>query len=346
MANLNTDGDSNTVGYNVPLASSYAVKLAAALGLSLVNQAVNGSMAADRAQANCAFAPVATDVYLLDVGTNDERKYGANSTYLGFYHRCLLADLLYKACATRPNPRDSSFALTGTWANTLANNIGKNATATGAKASRTVSGTAIYISAIMQNNGAAGGVAKVTIDGVLAGTIDTNGVGINTVNGLSYAPGVWRFGGLAAGPHLVEVEVTSSGKLFYLNDIFGNDQPPSPKIFVTNVIRQSAGGYAANGGSDTNVQTYNAEVAAVVSILQGDGFNVTPIDIWSAVNPATDLQGDGIHLSAASGHPNVEAACYAVMSGPPLPLVYAWPTNHSTTLTVTVTAGVANYVDA
>lgn len=327
MESLIAFGDSITTGYQVP--QSFAEKLASHLGRSLNNRAVLNAMAGDQSYNSYSYAFQPDDLVAIMVGTNDQRVYQTSSAKLGYYKACLTNLIVKAAAPARKNAR-TDMTLTGSWANTQVNSIGKSTTQQGAKAVATIEGTVAYIGVVLHDHAQAKGKASVKIDGVDVGEIDATATGLSTAIGMGYPPGVFRFGGLGDGPHTVEITVTTSGQYFYLDFIAGNAQSVKPTVLVSNVIRMKSNGYASYGGSDANVETYNQAVAEIVSTLAADGLDVRLVDLWSATDPAADISGDGIHPNAA-WHTKAADAFQAVAEGvqePPVepePAVIEYP---------------------
>jgi lysophospholipase L1-like esterase len=311
---LHAFGDSITVGYGV--AQSYAATLAANLSTPLVNRAVNGAQAGDQAFAAYSFAPNAADVHIVQAGTNDQWRYGADATKLGYFAAALRSLIVTCTAPSKVTARSGGMTFSGSWDNTIVNQIGKNTTGIGNKATAMVSGTAVYVQVILQDHPHAWAKASVKIDGVTVGMIDAMCAGVLTHNGLGYPPGMFRFAGLSDGPHTVEVEVTTSGKYFYVDWIAGSAQSAKPAVYVGNVPRMSAAAYAGLGGSDANVAAYNAAIAAIVAELAGDGLNVHGVDTYAVVSPSSDLLPDGVHPNVG-GHLKISGAYLATIQGPP-----------------------------
>ncbi|MEY9328234.1 GDSL-type esterase/lipase family protein [Sinorhizobium fredii] len=306
MAAIDMSGDSITVGVGVTTAQRYATLLANSLSRTIVSRAKSGDMAADQAQKAISQARASTSIATIMVGTNDERVYGTSSVRRGYYIAFLRRLVLDAAAPVRKTGRSTAVAKVGTWFNTQVNTIGITTTQKGAKATATVSGTAVYIGTILQNHPSARGVAQVKIDGQIVGTVSSDGTGgMNTYNGLSYGSAAFRFGGLSNGTHKVELTVTSaSGQNFRLDYISGNGGQAGVKTFVSNIIRKTAYGYAKVGGSDANVSAYNADIATLISTLDSDSLGVYLVNNWSGFNPATHLLPDGVHPNPA-GHSRI-----------------------------------------
>nr|WP_080577238.1 SGNH/GDSL hydrolase family protein [Sinorhizobium fredii] len=301
-------GDSITVGVGVTTAQRYATLSANSLSRTIVSRAKSGDMAADQGQKAIAIKRGSGDIATIMVGVNDQRIYRASVVKRGYYIAFLLRLILDSTATVRKTGRSTAIAKYGTWSNTAVNNFGVTTTLKSAKATATVSGTAVYIGSIIQNHPAAKGVAQVRIDGVLKGTISSDGTGdggMTTANGLAYGPAAFRFGGLSPGNHKVELTVTSAnGQNFRLDYIAGNANQTGVKTFVSNVIRMNAYGYAKFGGSDSSVAAFNADIATLIDTLSDDGLDAFLVNNWAAINPATHLLPDGVHPNPA-GHSKI-----------------------------------------
>lgn len=316
-ANLDLSGDSITYGYGVTASQRYSTQLATALGLPEVNRGKNNDMAADQAHKATIATRVAGDKATIMVGTNDERTYGVNATKLGYYIGYLRRLAFDAVAPTRNYARTAAVSKTGPWANTQVNSFGMNTTTSGSTATAAVTGTSVYIGHIIQDHPSTQGVAEVRVDGVLVGTVSSNGAGMKTANNLTYGPAVTRFSGFSAGAHTVEVKVVSaSGYYFFLDFIAGNAGQNGAKAFVSNVIRMNATGYANYGGSDANVSNYNAAIASMISHFTTDGLPVYLVNNWAAIDPAADLLPDGIHPDA-DGHTKLKNTFKAVIDAHP-----------------------------
>lgn len=270
-------------------------------------------MAADQAWLLYGVPPVVDRDYLISLGTNDAQHYGTNATKRDAYAAFLRAIAVWCGAPTRFTARSGGMALTGTWADTPVNSIGKMTTNNGATATKTVNGTAVYVAVIIQNLASSQSVFEVRIDGVLVDTITLSGVTIgNTIVGRSYAPACYRFGGLDDGPHVVQVK-SISGNALFLEWIAGSDQQAKPGVFVADVVKRTATGYASSGNSDSNVADYGAAAFAVADELALDGLNVSKVPLNAVFDPSLHLQPDGIHYNTA-GHPVVKDAFKEVIA--------------------------------
>ncbi|MGV4796114.1 hypothetical protein [Rhizobium sp. F40D2] len=306
-------GDSNGVGFGVSAGQDWPSLVAAAFGTTKSIIASSGHMAADQSWLTYGVTPAASKDYLVSIGTNDAQIYGADAVKMAAYVNFLRDIVLWCAAPSKVIARGGGVAYSGSWTDTSVNTIGKNTVASGATATVTVSGTAVYISYILQNHAPSEGVFEVRIDGVLYETITTNGTVVgNTQIGRSYAPAAIRIGGLSAGAHIVEIK-SISAKTFFLEWVAGSDQPSKPRVFVANIAERSATGYGTSTNNDANVSAYGAAAFAMIDDLIADGLAVSKIDINSVFDPAIHLQADGIHYNP-TGHIAVKDAIMAKIS--------------------------------
>lgn len=338
MSHLDISGDSfsaptTSSGYSLPIAQRWPHLVATELGFTTVaNRATHGDQAADQAYKAQGVARAADDLVAIFVGTNDVRIYKSSTTKLGYFRSFLRRLIGDAVLPKRVKARDTAMVKTGAWANTQANPTGMYATALGASAKATVSGDVVYVGHIIQNAAAAQSTADVYIDGVKAGTISCDGTGgMNTGNGLSYAPALARFP-TTPGQHSVEVRVTSSGKNFYLDDIRGSDQPDTPLVLVSNLTKWGSAGYSTWGTTLAMINAFNAEIVGVVNAYEADGFAVELVDNYAVLDPATDLTADGLHPNAAGQRKIANKFKETIQN---VPRVESYPTVWGTTLTLT-----------
>jgi lysophospholipase L1-like esterase len=316
VATLDMNGDSITAGYGVTAVQKFATLLHAHVSaMTLVNRGANGDMAADQAWKAFMDARAAGDASTIFCGVNDERIYGTpvgkRNHYIRFMRRLILDAVLVTKKLAR-----TQLTKTGAWSNTQANSIGLASNSAGAKVSGVVNGSEIYIGSIIQSDPACvGSSIQVKVDGVIVGTFSCDGATSNmqTANGTEYSASAHRFAGFTDTNHTVELEVISTnGSYNYVDWIAGSGAQVGGRAFVANVIRMTAAGYAAYGGSDANVAAYNTALWAMVDQLIADGLRVHKVDLHSIINPATDLLPDGVHPNA-SGHLEIANAFWAAM---------------------------------
>ncbi len=149
------------------------------------------------------------------------------------------------------------------------------------------------------------------IDGVTWQSFDSIAPGITSYNGYPYSERLHRFPGLAAGSHTIEVKMTGPSNV-YVQWAAGNMQTVFPEVFVNNIIRPFDYTW---GGSLANIQSYNAGIAQIVSELRADGLDVTLVDLYSALDPATDIHSDKLHAND-SGNAKIAVADMLAICGP------------------------------
>ncbi len=303
-------GDSNTSVHGVPVALGYPTLLADALSTTKTVVGGSGHMAAD--QSWRLYPVVASDenIYTIMLGTNDAQHYGTNATKRQAFINFMRAIMVWCTSPSKVIAR-SGPTVTGAWSNTPVNSIGLMTTTPNSTLTANVSGSTVYVGYILQNLAASEGIFEVRVDGVLKATVATNGTAIgNTLIGQPYAPACLRISGLTDEPHVVQIKSLDSRAVF-IEWIAGSSQPSSPKVYVGNVIKRSASAYG-NGNSDANVQAYNTAIAALIAELASDGKDISAVDTYSAIVPATHLQADGIHLNT-SGHVAIKDAFLSVI---------------------------------
>lgn len=293
----------NFKAFGNSLVSAYGVSpgwltlLSAELGVVFANGGLDGAMFPDIAPAVYAITPKTEDAFVLALGTNDQRIFGENDLKLRWFYEGLLAETVWLATPTKLD--DVTFE--GTWDSTFAYGIGKNSCTHGDRLSFDLCGDVAYLAFIRQD--VAQGSFSVTIDNVPKGVYSTSAMGLATylrgVNGPSYwqgtlGPFCLRFAGLGDGAHHVVVEVLSPSAYYnkvYFDWAAGSEQM-SPRVVLANTPRMHPEGYAAHGGSESNVFAYSNITATIARLLKRDGLNVELADWRGAVS---SWQPDNLH---------------------------------------------------
>ncbi|MGK9200489.1 hypothetical protein [Sinorhizobium meliloti] len=317
---LDISGNSNSAadagsGNRPPVAQRWPWLRVATTGETMVNRAYSGDMAQDQAFKGMGVARAATSTAVVICDINDARLINAGKIgrYKEFVAR-IVGDIVLPV---RKTWRSGSITKTGAWANTQVDPIGMYANTAGVKASGTVNGTVVYVGLLVDNHTMSQGVAAdVYIDGVKKGSISSDNIGVNvngdTQNGLRYGPTLVRFAGLTSGSHTVEVRMTTTGKNQYMSYIAGNaDQPDTAKVLVGNGYKLNATGIASYGVTEAESIQYRDAIAAVVSQFAADGFDVSVVNTFDAVDPNAHLMSDGLHWNA-NGHIAVKNAIQAM----------------------------------
>lgn len=332
-------GDSNTKGTSGPDTGYHWVNMLVTMGgpNTVTNLGVDNDQAADMSDDVLPLFPFGRMVYTIMIGSNDQRLYLTDADKLQVYKDALRAHIVYLstpyAFKTLPTNTTGSYKVTESgagWAATAAwtgVEYGRSTSTTNDSSTFTAYGTTVYVTTITQYNAAAyTETYSITIDGVSQGTFNTapgNNVNITTANGKAYAERCHRFSGLAAGAHTVVVTDTggASGSV-YLEWAAGNHTQTGPyastfrpRVIVGQVTRQSVA--YPFGGSDANVDTYNAAIQTLVAELQSDGLNVVLVNTTDAVNQDTtatgDMNADGIHYRNL-GHEKLARLFYGAMT--------------------------------
>lgn len=332
-------GDSNTKGTTGPETGYHWVNVVNTMAgpITTTNLGVDGDQAADLSDDVLPLFPLGRSVYTLMVGSNDQRTYLTDADKLQVYKDALRAHIVYLSTPytfkTLPTNTTGPHKVTETGAGWAATNAwtgveyGRSTSTTNDASSFTAYGTTVYVTTITQYNAAAyTETYSITIDGVSQGSFNVapgNNANITTANGKAYAQRCHRFAGLASGAHTVVVTDTggASGNV-YLEWAAGNHTQAGPyasafrpRVIVGQVTRQSVA--YPYGGSDANVDTYNAVVRTVVGELQSDGLNVVLVNTTDAVDQDTsasgDMNADGIHYKT-EGHEKLARVFYAGMT--------------------------------
>lgn len=296
MATLFAFGDSITAGaQSTSLAKRYANVLAADLGIILDNSGVSTAMVIDQYSALFSKMPLSGDRGIVAFGTNDQAKYDLDPAKREYFIDGLTAYILWVACQPRLAKPANSVSFTGAWSNAgLA--LGCYASSVpGAKATFTASGPAIALGMYRQFGNAS--TFRVRIDGADKGVFSTSG-DVRTILGTAWGPMCLVFDGLGAGCHSVEIEVVTGGSaanIVYFH-WFCSLSTARNRVAVGNIPKAVAYTY---GGSASNVDAYNADIAALVARLAAAGVDVRLADVCSVLSPADMF--DNVHPNDA-GH--------------------------------------------
>ncbi|AAL49581.1 unknown [Sinorhizobium phage PBC5] len=313
---LDISGNSNSAadagnGNRPPVAQRWPWLRVATTGETMVNRAFSGDMAQDQAFKGMGVTRAATTSAVVITDINDARLM--NSARIDRYKEFVARIIGDIVLPVRKTWRSAQIVKTGPWANTQVDPIGMYANTAGVKASGTVNGTVVYVGLLVDNHAMSQGVAAdVYIDGVNKGSISSDNIGANlngnTYNGLRYGPTLVRFAGLAAGSHSVEVRMTTTGKNQYMAYIAGNgDQPDTATVVVGNGYKLNATGVASFGVTEAVSILYRDAVADVVNQFAADGFDVSVLNTFDAIDPNAHLMSDGLHWNA-QGHIAVKSA--------------------------------------
>jgi len=293
-------GDSITEATYLPDAQRWRTILGTQLGVSITNYAHGGDMVGDQANEVYAFNPVAGDVALVSLGVNDQRIYGVDTTKQAYYRDGMRAYLSWLALGTKTKAVSGGVTSGSSWTNTGLYGIGKRATTNGDSITFTCTGSVAYLALLLHDGACTYSLKK---NGVLLADFDGSTPGCTTYNNYPYTERGHRITGLVAGD---TITVTKTGGSYMYVQWFGdNNQTVKPRVFVGNIIRPKTYQW---GGSLANIQSYNADLAQIVTDLRADGLDVTLVDLYSALDPETDIDpADNLHANAA-GHAKIAAA--------------------------------------
>lgn len=284
--------------------------IAEARGWTITNHSASGDMVAD--QADEVFGLSVTDEHqsLLMLGTNDQRTYTTNTYKQGAFkagHMALLAWLAIPDA--RKQYGQNADSETGTWTDTIVYGgaLGRQSIVGTSTITFTAYGSVVYVATILQNS--INAVFTVSVDGVVKGTYQCmpgNSTTITSINGLTYMPALIRIPGLSEASHSVVITVStaSTSNPVYVLWVAGNQghrTKDGPNVWVGNVPRFTSSGYSGSGGSDAVVAIFNDMIRQNVDTLSADGLNIALVDSAARLNPAVDLDVDGVHPDN-SGH--------------------------------------------
>jgi lysophospholipase L1-like esterase len=320
FSNFTTYGDSYTAGFGVPAGDAWPNVLVGEEDWSLTNRAVSGSLCMDQADYFLTDRPAQGVVYGFMLGFNDSRVNGTNLSKQAEYSGCLSAGLAWLStpAGRKMAAQSAGCTTTGSWIDTPAYGgvIGKGATAAGSKLTCTTqAGSSVMLYAVTQVNNLS--TFRVTIDGVAktspSGTTTFSEIGTVTSEfGRTYAPTAYRFAGLKAVPHTVEITATSADAINNIVHILGGSTSSAggSPVYVATIARNDAIGYGVdcasvhcNLGSDTAGANYNYAIHSIASQLVGDGLPITVVDITDVLDPNSQSQYQSDHV-----HPNVLGA--------------------------------------
>ncbi len=272
-----TTGPPYTIGdASCHAANAYPTYVAAATTLPTQNNGIPADQACDiwvRQIAPQAVSPTSASspLYSVLIGTNDANVKGPGA-YESVFSSCSLASLTWLAIPLESKVLPVAAVNSG-WTLASTSTLGSYAVTetAGATLSFTVSTTGGPLYLWHELNDALAGTATYSVDGVLAGTFQTQpAVPIDTQNGTSDSVGATRIGGLAAGQHTVVVTAVA-GRVAVMG--LGTPSPAAgrPLVLAGQVPLPSL---AASGALLASMDSYSADTAAVVTTLAADGLPV------------------------------------------------------------------------
>ncbi|KAA8555108.1 hypothetical protein [Pseudomonas marginalis] len=260
-------------------AKAFISQLALALGLSLDNSGVSTAMCIDQGAALIQKTPAAGDMASIAFGTNDQAKYDVDPAKRGYYIDCLRSYAVRMASGVKNATPANGVTFTGSYGSGYAYGT-YGLSSAGSKASVSVAGTSVALGFLRQYNNS--GTFRVKIDGVDKGTFAIGG-DVRTLLGASFGPMALQFSGLSAGTHSVELEVVSADAQNVVFFQWYSAMQPKNKVVIYNIPHARAYTY---GGSDANVDNYNADIASLVTSLSAAGLPVYLADVNSVMTSA------------------------------------------------------------
>ena len=288
-------GDSITYGAAASsTATAYPNLIASDLAASLTNRGVGGTQACDTAQTIMSNdnppesqAPVQT----LMIGINDAFIKGTGP-YESVYKSCHTASLAWLAIPSTQKTVAQSCAQSGVWQADSSYLLGLavKSSSPGSQLSCSVIsyGGPLYLWYRVTDSNA--GAFMYSVDGGPSQPVNSSSsTPIVTWGGGVEGVFVIRLTGLTAGSHTVLVTVTSAVvSILGVGSLNPVAQLGAPQVFVGGVIRQQ---YDANAAATA---AYDADAAADVALLRGDGLPVYFVPVRNYVNANTDML-DGLH---------------------------------------------------
>ena len=290
-----TEGDSITAGYEANGVSggtgtSYAALVSTDAKTTLVNHAVGGYFACDEAELEAIPGDLSTidanSLYTLMIGTNDANNHTTSDGYSTTFNLCHQAAMAWIAASNKFAANGTNCTDTGTWSawpgagDGTPQLIGEYTTQSGATKSCpiTTTGGPIYAWYWMQSPNS--GAGTYSVDGGTAVAFTTApAVTISAKGSSKYGWGLIRVP-VAAGSHTILFTNTTSGSGIVLSAIGTTSPAPmyqQPHLFVAGVIKQ-------DGDTNSAVTAYyDSLVKANVSLLAGDGLNITYVPVRNYV---------------------------------------------------------------
>jgi lysophospholipase L1-like esterase len=305
-------GDSFTnPGYGASSsAKSYISLLNGMLGTTINNLGINGGATADLAANAYSINVIDGDKSIVELGTNDDWMYGADTAKRGYYYSAVQALIAWLALADKQKAINCGVAV-GAWTNTSLYGIGKRTDTAGDTITFNVEGDVVYIGSI-QYPGYTGNFS-INVDGVDKGICYAHTENISTNQNMPCGPFLTRIPLQSNGLHRVTIKALGGGTCF-IDWVAGSAQSIKLRVAVGNITRMTSGGYSTSthGPSDATVKAFNLSLANAVAELIKDGLDVKLVDNNSAINTNLDLYSDGIHPND-SGHAKIAMDFYRAL---------------------------------
>jgi len=258
-------------------------------GLTLTNRAIGRYetcwMNIDQIFPNEDPQATGNPIYTMMGGTNDQYNYGVGP-HETIYKNCLQAAISWLTIPNTSKVLPSSCSHTGTWAVTT-DVFPPGGAVSNNNAGDTITCPISVVNGVIYVWMHIGFGFTYSIDGgpAVPGSFDYSLTLKNSVN-------VLRVAGLTNGPHTITITNTwGSGGL-----IMGPVGTPAAsgaccRMIVTGVLKEQL------DADSERTAVYNADVQSTVSLMQGDGLNVSFADVRAFVNESTEMT-DTLHPNA------------------------------------------------
>jgi hypothetical protein len=314
-------GDSISLGEGLTdkPADRFMGLLEVALGFNATTYAVNGAQVADMQPSIYSQSIGVTTKSFLSNGVNDFRNYFGlldNSLLYPVWSQQWLAAAAYLGLFDdfAKFGASSNFVTTsGNWSVESPYTIGLGSATNGETLTCTLLGRWVLV-AYTRKKGSAG-AASITIDDVNVASIScAPPAEFTTINEQDFGSSLFVYDTGRFGPHTVVVEVTSAtdtANKVFIDWFAGVSEVPTnidgPLVMAKNATRLSADGYSTYGGSDAKFALGNKIMSRCAGFLAEIGINISLADVFSRVDPDSQLQSDGVHPTA-SGHISIAQA--------------------------------------
>lgn len=303
-------GDSIATGFG---ASTEAAKLMtivrSATGWELNNQAGAGLTSVGAGLYGLATNSSYKGSYVLMMGLNDTLNLGDNANAKTTYGNGLRALISWLGTpeGNKIEAQEAGWSYTGTWADLNIYNLnGKFTTTVGNKANITISGSTIHIGYLANWDTVTPApytIFTAKVDGITLATVNS-GIGNSKSGDQKFTAYLLRFTGLSPGSHAVELtHAGTAGKAFAVCWISSNANITNnyPDVYVGNLLKPTAAGYASQGGltNDAFVDNWNAINLQAAADMASDGLFVHHMDWLKVYDRAIHTGADGLHPNDA-----------------------------------------------
>ncbi|MGR6465398.1 hypothetical protein [Rhizobium sp. PAMB 3182] len=327
MTRLLAFGDSITTGTGATnrTTKGYAYLLASQLGATLSMLGQSSAQAVDKCPTLMANQPSVGDYSTVFFGTNEQHYCytdpatdpdadAKNALQRQYFRDCMRAYGVRLVASPKAILPANGAIFSGSVLTSGLVYGSYGLSATGAKVVFSATGDKIALGFLRQRNNTS--AFSVKIDDVLKGNYASGGdvrTELNSGAGTQHALMSFVYSGLGAGVHSIEITAThAAGAGHLVFPIFSVELDDADKQVA--FINVPLGACYTNGGNDANTDAYNAEIAGLVSELQGYGLDARLIDVRSVFS-LSDMYD--CHHPNDAGHQLIADTAYAVMTGDP-----------------------------